>query len=148
MSGKFFVTSKMKQNPSSCSIGIWNYHLEPSKSKSRISPGPYGSPLCQSRGYNLRACHCYWNKNKKGKKKRLDPLKLDCEVSWNFHGLLRKYEFKKCSFREMNATNCAAGFVCIHEFFSHQNWILHPSICIKQYFTQELDNCRGSSLFF
>ena len=45
MSGKFFVTSKMKQNPSSCSIWIWNYHLEPSKSKSRISPGPYGSPL-------------------------------------------------------------------------------------------------------
>ena len=44
-SGKFFVTSKMKQNPSSCSIGIWNYHLEPSKSKSRIFPGPYGSPL-------------------------------------------------------------------------------------------------------
>ena len=45
-SGKIFVTSKMKQNPSSCSIGIWNYHLAASKSKSRIFPGPYPSPLC------------------------------------------------------------------------------------------------------
>ena len=45
-SGKNFVTSNMKQNPSSCSIGIWNYHLAASKSKSRIFPGPYPSPLC------------------------------------------------------------------------------------------------------
>ena len=36
----------MQQNSSSCFIGIWNYHLAPSKSKSRIFPGPYPSPLC------------------------------------------------------------------------------------------------------
>ena len=46
MSGKKFLTSKMEQNPSSCSIGIWNYPLALSKSKSRIFPGPYPSPLC------------------------------------------------------------------------------------------------------
>ena len=45
-SEKNLVSSKMEQNPSSCSIGIWNYHLAPSKSKSRIFPGPYASPLC------------------------------------------------------------------------------------------------------
>ena len=45
MSGKNFLTSKMEQNPSSCSIGIWNYHLALSKSKSRIFPSPYPSPL-------------------------------------------------------------------------------------------------------
>ena len=45
MSGKIFLTSKMEQNPSSCSIGIWNYHLALSKSKSRIFPGPYPSPM-------------------------------------------------------------------------------------------------------
>ena len=36
----------MEQNQSSCSIGIWNYHLALSKSKSGIFPGPYPSPLC------------------------------------------------------------------------------------------------------
>ena len=36
----------MEQNPSGCFIGIWNYHLAPLKSKSRIFPGPYQSPLC------------------------------------------------------------------------------------------------------
>ena len=42
---------KMERNPSSCSIGIWNYHLAPSKSKSRIFPGPYPSPLCKYWAY-------------------------------------------------------------------------------------------------
>ena len=46
---KIFLTSKMEQNPSSCSIGIWNYPLPPSKLKSRIFPGPYPSPLCPYR---------------------------------------------------------------------------------------------------
>ena len=44
-SEKNLATSKMEQNPSSCSIGIWNYHLAPSKSKSGIFPCPYASPL-------------------------------------------------------------------------------------------------------
>ena len=44
-SEKNVLTSKMEQNPSSCSIGIWNYHLAPSKSKSRILLCPYASPL-------------------------------------------------------------------------------------------------------
>ena len=48
-SEKNLVTSKMKQNPSSCSFGIWNYHLVPSKLKSRILPCPYASPLCSVR---------------------------------------------------------------------------------------------------
>ena len=44
-SEKNLVTSKMEQNPSSCSIGIWNYHLAPSKLKPRIFLCPYASPL-------------------------------------------------------------------------------------------------------
>ena len=36
----------MEQNPSSCPIGIWNYHLAPSRSKSRILLCPHASPLC------------------------------------------------------------------------------------------------------
>ena len=36
----------MEQNSYSCSIGIWNYHLAPSKSESRIFLWPYASPLC------------------------------------------------------------------------------------------------------
>ena len=46
-SEKNLVTSKMEQNQSSCSIGILNYHLAPSKSESRIFLWPYGSPLCK-----------------------------------------------------------------------------------------------------
>ena len=45
-SKKNLLVSKMEQNPFSCSIGIWNYHLAASKSKSRIFPGHYRSPLC------------------------------------------------------------------------------------------------------
>ena len=37
----------MKQKPFSCSIGIWNCHLAPSKSESRIFLWPYASPLCR-----------------------------------------------------------------------------------------------------
>ena len=44
-SEKNLVTSKVEQNSSSCSIGIWNYHLAPSDFKSRIFPCPYASPL-------------------------------------------------------------------------------------------------------
>ena len=44
-SEKNLVTSKMEQNPSSCSIGIWNYHLAKTNFKSRIFPHPYASPL-------------------------------------------------------------------------------------------------------
>ena len=40
------VVSKMEQNQFSCSIGIWNYHLAPSKSESKIFLWPYASPLC------------------------------------------------------------------------------------------------------
>ena len=47
-SKKNLVTSKMEQNPFSCSIGIWNYHLAPSKSESRIFLCPYASTLCLS----------------------------------------------------------------------------------------------------
>ena len=45
-SKKNLLVSKMEQNPFSCSIGIWNYHLTPSKSESRIFLWPYASPLC------------------------------------------------------------------------------------------------------
>ena len=38
----------MEQNPSSWSIGIWNYHLAPSKLKSRIFLCPCACPLCFS----------------------------------------------------------------------------------------------------
>ena len=44
-SKKNLLVSKMEQNPFSCSIGIWNYHLTPSKSESRIFLWPYASPL-------------------------------------------------------------------------------------------------------
>ena len=45
-SKKSLVVSKMELNQFSCSIGIWNYHLAPSKSESRIFLCPYASPLC------------------------------------------------------------------------------------------------------
>ena len=45
-SKKNLTVLKMKQKPFSCSIGIWNYHLAPSKSESRIFLWPYASPLC------------------------------------------------------------------------------------------------------
>ena len=87
MSGKFFVTSKMEQNPSGCAIGIWNYHLAPSESKSRIFPGPYPSPLwmCwtwtvdhglerQKKGGQNQAKHRWmkhgWVENGKGRTRR------------------------------------------------------------------------------
>ena len=44
-SKKNLVVSKMEQNSFTCSIGIWNYHLTPSKSVSRIFLWPYASPL-------------------------------------------------------------------------------------------------------
>ena len=47
-SEKNLVNSEIEQNLSSSSIGIWNYHLAPSKLKSRILPCPYASPLCLS----------------------------------------------------------------------------------------------------
>ena len=52
-SEKNLLTSKMEQNPSSCSIGIWNYHLAPSKLKSKIFLCPYACPLCKSGNGNL-----------------------------------------------------------------------------------------------
>ena len=44
----------MEQNPSSCSIGIWNYHLAPSKLKSRIFLCPCACPLWYGRVFATR----------------------------------------------------------------------------------------------
>ena len=61
-SEKILLTSKMEQNPSSCSIGIWNYHLAPSRLKSKILPCLYASPLWLSKGIlNIRAM--FFSKN-------------------------------------------------------------------------------------
>ena len=52
-SEKNLVTFKMERNLSSCSIGIWNYHLAPSKLKSRIFLCPYACPLCHGIYWDL-----------------------------------------------------------------------------------------------
>ena len=65
-SKKNLTVLKMKQKPFSCSIGIWNYHLAPSKSESRIFLWPYASPLCKlfqihMRGTFMKIIQCQLN---------------------------------------------------------------------------------------
>ena len=113
-SGKFFVTSKMKQNPSSCSIGIWNYHLAPSKLKSRIFLCPYASPLCcaakigiiflTSSKERAKENHIWSNLQLEGRKKSFG-FDFDFQIFSGFHESRVDKQILGCKSLEMYGHN-------------------------------------------